>query len=298
MPLVSTYLLPHGGIIVPGLEPNRNAAADHLHQLMQQVGEEIQQDEIDLIFLTSPHGYTHTSDILIYYHNLFEGWRLYRDSANSGIDRFQWSGNTEVSGILNQLFNQANIRASPFIQGDSDYPLKLSWSETIPLSYLPTKKAPQVIIFSLPMNIGEQNEAGEYPAKLELDKIGRLLAGLAESPMFANIKVSIIISGDLSHKHDANHPFGFDENASIFDSLVSEWIQNPQQSTLDKLYELQESAESCGLYGINILHGILNFFPDDTIKLLHSHYELPSYFGMTVASWKNTFTPIKFDVVP
>ena len=83
MPLQSIYLVPHGGIIIPGMEPGRDdtseskAAADRLLELMQQVGNEIRDDEIDIIFLTSPHGYIHPTDVQVIFNSILEGWQYF-----------------------------------------------------------------------------------------------------------------------------------------------------------------------------------------------------------------------------
>lgn len=248
---------------------------------MQTLASEFQEDKIDLILLNSPHGYTHLNDYLIYFHNIYEGWHFLEKEEGMSVEQLVWSGNTKMAELLLQTLNSAGFSSSPLLLGDPNYPLKLSWGDTIPLSFVATNEGPQVVIFSHPMNIG----AEERDSQGEMLKMGEVLENFLNAPGFEEINFSLIISGDLSHRHDPEHQYGFHTSAGTFDKLVIDWVANPNKKMYGELVELHQTAESCGIYGIGILQGIFDA-TSDTWKSVICEYELPSYFGMAVASWK------------
>lgn len=267
--------------MVPGLEKGRNEAAERLHQEMLKIKDEMKEDKIQLIFLTSPHGYVHATDFLVYFHNVFEGFQFYQDRGEHvEVDQLLWPGNTQVAEILLQVLARAGLPVSPIILADSNYPFKVAWGETIPLSYIADQEGPQVVIFSLPMAIEDESKYSE-----QLFTIGNALQVIAESDTFKDINISLVISGDLSHKHDPNHEYGFDESAKPFDDKSVAWAQQPVVDSFQELLKLHETAASCGIYGMGIIQGLIDNHPAEwkTSKVI---YECPSYFGMMVASWK------------
>jgi aromatic ring-opening dioxygenase LigB subunit len=277
----SIYFLPHGGTIIPGLEPNYNEESEKLHKNMEKIAQEMREDDIKVIFLTSPHGYSHVRDFLVYYHNVFEGFHIYRGNESElKVDQFLWPGNTQIAEILFQVMQQAQLPVSPFLQADPNYNLKLSWGETIPLSYIANQDGPAVVIFSVPMLIGESDQT-----KDQLFKMGEILSIISESQTFTDIPISIVISGDLAHKHDKDHEYGYSEKSKTFDELSIKWAKDPTNDKFEELLELHQSAASCGIYGIGIIQGIINNNNSEWV-CEHSVYALPSYFGMMISSWK------------
>ncbi len=280
----SLYLVPHGGVIVPGLEEEYNEKARILHESMLKVQKEIQEDKIKLIFLVSPHGYQHPTDFLIYLHQVFEGFQIISSEEENNkrmVKQFMWPGNLEVSQLLIKMLREAGIPASPFIQADVNYPLKLAWGETIPLTYIASSEGPQIVILSPPVvSISHKN------SKDQLKEVGKFFKLLGDSPFLKDTPVSIVISGDLSHKHDPNHEYGFHETSKTYDSEVVEWTKNPAEDKLTKLFELNETADSCGISGIAIIQGIMKSLTTTKWKNSFSVYKCPTYFGMIVSAWR------------
>jgi aromatic ring-opening dioxygenase LigB subunit len=286
MPLKSLYLLPHGGIIVPGPYGKLDAKSQILNEAMKRVAEEIEEDKIQIIILTSPHGYNHPSDYLIYYHNIFESWEIYtnQETKESSVERLLWQGNTDLAQILFQSLNINGIRAAPLVLGDPNFPMKIAWGETIPLSFLKSDNL-QVLIFSTPMSQIADDEDSEKGI-VELKKVGTTIEKLVNSSMFADVVVSVIISGDLSHRHDENHQYGYHESSAEFDKITMEWVKTQSDDSLMELYKLEPTANSCGLKGMTILQGIMENSESNWINKEHV-YECPTYFGMTISSWKS-----------
>lgn len=276
MPLKSVYFVPHGGAMVPELEGPLKPDGVLLNKAMQDVGREIQEDNIHIILMTSPHGYLHPTDYLIYYHNIYEEWLIFEKDGQQNLKRNMWMGNTQVAQVLFQLLREKGIPASPFLLGDTNYPLKISWGEAIPLSFLAGVEGPQVVIFSLPMHNGKTDRE-------ELINLGKTISHMLSLDLFHEVNVSLVISGDLSHKHDKDHHYGYHEDCKLFDNTSMQWIREGSGELMDKLYSMEETAAPCGLHGMNILQGV---FEEEEWEHKHSQYGCPTYFGMAVASWK------------
>ena len=85
----------------------------------------------------------------------------------------------------------------------------------------------------------------------------------------------------------------------IYSSPLSRCIQTMEISTglnsqsnqviiddsLMELFKLESTAHSCGLKGMTILQGIMENSESKWINNEHV-YECPTYFGMTISSWK------------
>ena len=65
-------------------------------------------------------------------------------------------------------------------------------------------------------------------------------------------KVSLVISGDLSHVHQKDGPYGYHDSGIKFDTIVKKWCLDPTTDKLQSLIELQTSAIACGMSGILI----------------------------------------------
>ena len=96
-------------------------------------------------------------------------------------------------------------------------------------------------------------------------------------------RVVLIISADLSHTHDKEGPYGFSEEAEVFDMMIQDWATSLNSQILtEKVVSILDKAMCCGLIGLAILQGMIgddNFKPNVLIR------ETPSYFGMVVASY-------------
>ena len=75
--------------------------------------------------------------------------------------------------------------------------------------------------------------------------------------------VGILVSGDLSHTHRADGPYGYSNASAAFDHAVRDvWAQQPcsptgEQALLHEARNLQPEAMSCGFTGLVMLHGVL-----------------------------------------
>ncbi len=72
--------------------------------------------------------------------------------------------------------------------------------------------------------------------------------------------IGVVISGDLSHTHQASGPYGYSPTGSLFDHAMGIWAKDPCHSESQLLVtarQLQPAALSCGFTGYVIWQGIL-----------------------------------------
>jgi MEMO1 family protein len=105
--------------------------------------------------------------------------------------------------------------------------------------------------------------------------------------------VAIVISGDLSHRHRADGPYGYSNTSKPMDEALGKWASDPCKNANDLLETaagLQNEALSCGFTGFVLLHGILcpSWFHHDrwTSKVLVN--QNATYFGMMVAQFERS----------
>jgi aromatic ring-opening dioxygenase LigB subunit len=275
MGIVGAFILPHGSMI---LDPKKNGIskqAIRLHEEMKKIGNLVKQLTPDIIFLTTPHSIALSHDYGIYLNKNASGtaeWNgEYREfSINIKL-------NQDISSkLLNYLQEKKNA-----VQGISAYAsdvnIPLQWAEVVPLWFL--KGLPlnvEYIIFSQPLR------RFEYSKEMISESIalGTNLKKFFES---INKRVVLTISADLSHTHEKEGPYGFSEEAEIFDELIQDWATSLKSQILtQKIIPILNKAMCCGLIGFCILQGMIgddNFKPNVLIRAS------PSYYGMMVASY-------------
>jgi aromatic ring-opening dioxygenase LigB subunit len=193
------------------------------------------------------------------------------------------NGRLNVSGILIPTAENRDI------------PSILRWGEVIPLSFLHDRGSttnnchgpasqlkpcrrhnrhpPLHIILSHPTR--RFTEAGTLEMVNELVGLGRKLRLLLdggvtkESPYHflkrqgipsPSHRTAVVVSGDLSHTHRPDGPYGYNKTSAVFDKVVSDWAKNPclcSSKLLTDAREMQSSAKGCGFTGLVMLHGLL-----------------------------------------
>jgi len=88
------------------------------------------------------------------------------------------------------------------------------------------------------------------------------------------ITMGVILSGDLSHTHEAMGPYGYSNSSLLFDTAMGRWASNPYQYG----YELTEigtslipNALSCGFTGFVLWQGILNYYKQQQQQQQQEH---------------------------
>jgi aromatic ring-opening dioxygenase LigB subunit len=291
----------------------------------------------DLIFLSSPHGITLSNDFGIYLGSTASG------SADIGKDLHNASHapyRVHLPTIAldprfsQQLVNdlvalQQNVSAIQ-VSADDSVDIPLQWAEVIPLMLIPPRQK-QSRIPSSPSSPLRQRRLDAVPTSIQqprrhlilsqplrrythatdMDMVSELVA---LGRMFRTWidarpeRVAVVISGDMSHTHRSNGPYGYSDQSSAFDAAVGRWASDPchqAASLLEEARFLQPKALSCGFTGMVLLHGMLcsgddngmddknesdnedNGFFDPTTWDAHVWVNRNvTYYGMMVASYE------------
>ena len=239
MPLKSAYLLPHSPLLIPEIGKANREFFDKTISAYQQVIEEIKSAKIDILIILSPH-------------------------ASHDNNSFQINVAPEMEIDLKEfgfippktIFHGASILADKITEELKDsFPLKLS-SESI-LDYgsaVPVylfKQAginPKILTISTANDVESENQLN----------FGKALAKIIRK---SEKNISIIASGDLSHKLEKKSPGGYSGKATKFDNKLIEIISEQNADctkilNIDK--KLAQEVVECALSPVTILMGILS----------------------------------------
>lgn len=276
--LVSTYMLPHGADMIPGIKEPYPEGFRPVHLAMEQMGRTLAAENPDLVIMLVPHGYTLPEQHVVYLHERYLG--LLYDATNP--DTFGalhmadiWPGDRAAAEQVLAAMQAKRIPATGLIQGGPAFALTLAWSETVPLHYLMKKCKPRIVIISLPRTRYDKLMAMQP----DLAALGDVLYEFAAAH---EQRVSIIMSADMAHTHDASGPYGFHESAAKFDYHVDYWIRSPRRDRLNQMLALQPTGLACGMAGMCVLQVILE---RAHLQSQERTYAAPTYFGLMVAHW-------------
>ncbi|CAB9499515.1 expressed unknown protein [Seminavis robusta] len=220
--------------------------------------------DFDLIFLSTPHGIQLTHDYGIYLGPHASGSiNITGDNSSHApytVTMPPIDLDTALSlDLIMQLTEQQSTSGKPIpVEGiatsaDGAKDLPLEWAEIIPLKLLPEPHAFKYLIWSYPLR-----RYTESPSMVEeLLIIGAAIRSWMEA---LPLNIGVIISGDMSHTHEATGPYGYSNASAPFDHAVGHWASNPCQnsdSLLQTARSLQPNGKSCGFTGFVLLHAML-----------------------------------------
>ena len=281
MPLISAYLLPHGMQLIPNLDENSADQFRFLSQSFSKIINHLKQVEPDTVILISPHGIALEESFCIYMNKTARGYLPKLDISNvDGTiikDQVNISIDLEFSKDLQQSLRTGGIKMDSCILGSQNYFSPLAWGESVPIyfvqEYLSTVNN---VIISLPQTRYDYDKMSQ-----DLSSFGEEIGKFCQK---CQKRIAIIISGDLSHVHDAGSFFGFHSDGHKFDELICQWIKNPQaHEILSEAKKLNKTAKSCGISTLTILEGVINYdFQKNGVKWGGKliAYDIPTYFGM------------------
>ena len=290
---VGTILLPHGDFafdptFIPSEHTKERKVADTIAAASRQAGSWlIKQTSPEIIFLTTPHGIKLDYDYGIYMSNKGNG---YATIGNDVIidDKNNTSGkrpyNVTISNIdmapvheMGEEFLEwlqqkegKNYPVSGIYSYNDDTPLPLNWGEIIPLLLLPSSwkqqqsqpPPPKPLIWTFPYR---RYDHGPEMVEELLSIGGDIMTWIQRR----HERIGVIISGDLSHTHLSNGPYGYSPSSELYDNAIGQWVNstlfsddvchNPNVTTalLDRAKALQPNAKSCGFTGYVLWHGMM-----------------------------------------
>lgn len=274
MPIIASYIVPHGALILNPQDPK----SAKLNTAMQQISQEIHELAPDVVFLSTPHGIANSYDFCLYNNERASGTAEWLgDYKEYSVDvPLHTQIVDEIVVQINALVNNAVSSITAFSKGES---IPLRWGEVIPLWFLQQnqwKQQFQYVIMSQPTRRYTQ-------AKAMVTEMKRLGRNLWEYFRGRDEKIVVLISGDLSHCHDAEGPYGFSPDAEVFDTAMNAWVADPtSKSAFLILQNTIDTALSCGFTGFSMLFGMLEQYEGKLISQVLAN-EHPSYYGMLVA---------------
>ena len=246
MSIVFAAITPHPPIIIPGIgKPADLKKTQKTINAMEKVADKIEEAEPDTIIVISPHALVHPDKFAVYGSPKFHG-----DFGHFGSPEinFNFENDYPLADNIVKRAKDAGINSFLFGDPDNDY-FELDHGEMVPLYYL-TKNLPESVKI-LPIAFSYLDRAQHY-------SFGQIIYDVANSHEFANSKIAIVASGDLSHRLIPGAPAGYSEEGKEFDNLL---IDNIKYNKINEIIEMDdemiESAGECGYRSILILLGAL-----------------------------------------
>lgn len=288
--LVGGILLPHGDFAYDPsfFRPNtrERAAANRIATAARKAGKWLVDVNPDIIFLSTPHGIKLDNNFGIYMNDKgfgsatiggdLIGNSTYKKAYNVSKDIDM---DLQLSQDLLATLHDKNVSA--IYSFSESIPMILNWGEIIPLLLLPEggHKSYKHIIWSQPER--RYNHATEMVP--ELLQVGQAVVKWIES---RPERIGVIISGDLSHTHLPDGPYGYSNASSIFDKDVGKWASAPysnEKTLLEAAKQLQPRAMSCGFTGYIMWHGMLTAIHMPK-SVVYADLNV-TYYGMMAASF-------------
>ena len=249
----SAYILPHSPLLIPPIGKENLSILENTQKAILQAAQLIKDDNPDTILILTPHG-IHSNDTLVL--NAAPNYHLnFKDFGDFVINN-QFKSDLKLSKSIYNALNQGDniqVTTEPSLDHGSG----------VPLYYIAnTDIAPRIT----PLHTSNQDLKHHY-------NLGK---SLKEVILKDEKKITIIASGELSHKHSENSSLGYSKKAKKFDQKIIDSILNKDtKRIIDINNEVLDDIEECGLRAIAMLLGIMDKY-NYSAKLIS--YENP--FGV------------------
>jgi aromatic ring-opening dioxygenase LigB subunit len=296
---VGTVLLPHGDF---AYDPSfctsgsrERQVADKIATSSRQAAQWVLDQSPDIVMLTTPHGLQLDYDYGIYHSRQGSGQVMLgqdlispassncntnepcnsanRMPYNVTLDSIDLVDPSVSNNLLQWL--QPNYPVAAIYSPNDEVAIPLYWGEIIPLLFLQQSKQTTVSRsrkqqqsnFSLPYqpliwtfpHRRYQHSPEMVPELLEMG--AEIMSWIRQRPE----RIAVVISGDLSHTHLANGPYGYSNTSTVYDTAIGTWLKscmdpcgpNAEAALLETARSLQTSALSCGFTGYVMWHGMM-----------------------------------------
>lgn len=275
LPLVGSFILPHGAIILDPSKEGTPEKAKDLHKGMLQVNKTIESVQPEYIFLTTPHSIALSQDFTLYLNEGGEGNAEWKGKYTEFQVQVPFA--QDLTSTLLDYLEKKNLPVSGVTTFTPSVNAPLRWGSAVPLWFLrDLSPQPSYILLSQPTRRHEE-PVKMIPETLEL---GRTLKTFFDA---LDKKVIVIISADLAHTHSQNGPYQYSQHAEPFDELIHEWASTLDKNTLiGKASKKLQEALCCGYIGFVMLQGLLEDTNVQPEVLMRAN---PTYYGMLIAEY-------------
>lgn len=270
--LVFAGIAPHGSSIVGEVAGDEYELYSPLRKGMEVFGQRLKKHNVDTIVVLTPHGLRLKGYNAVYTCEYCRGTLTqFGRSVSAEYKCDKPMALNILSGIEDKRIPCVGCNFGALEGPESN--IEMDWGTLIPLWFCGALEStkPEIVV------IGPTRE---IPLK-QLITIGKIIAETAEK---SGKKVALIASADQSHVHSSEGPYGYDPSAKIYDEKICDIVK---RDALDELLNIDmslvEKAEPDSLWQMLILLGALQV---KKLKGSFITYQVPSYFGMLVASYE------------
>ena len=263
MPLSFAAIMPHGGLLVPGVDPDSRPSSK-LEQAMTAVAQRARSAELDALIIVTPHG-VHLEEV----HTIGMASRIAGELGPHSID-VECDLGLAHSIVVRSI--EHGLPVAGIVYENNQEPLPMDWGVFIPAWYVQQAvPLPQLVAICPTRSHGLES----------LVALGRVIGEIAEE---GTERVGLIASADQAHAHDADGPYGFHPSADVFDRLV---VEMTQRADFEKWLQFDEALIEEALpdspWQLALLAGAFRVAPFEVIDV---SYDCPSYFGMMAAEFE------------
>lgn len=258
-------LVPHPPVMISEVGGEKTKKVKKTITAMKELaGKLAEKDPETLIFIT-PHGPFHPEKINIAGTKGFRG-----DLRDFGADiEFELNNDLDLAHKINQSANQEGIPSAIYQHG-SDW-TRLDHGVTVPLYYL-TEELGETKIVLITYSSLSRNYHFAF---------GELISQLLNED---EKNVSLIASGDLSHRLNKTESTGYSRIGKEFDKMLITYLKEGDLSSLIKIdQDIIDQAGECGYQSLIILLGAIGE-KDWQARILS--YEGPFGIGYGVVNFK------------
>jgi len=244
--ILSAYLMPHPPIIIKEIGKGEEKKINETIKSMDYIAEDVRQKRPDTIIVITPHGPVFRDAVAVSY---VEHLRGTLEKFNAG-GVFIAKNNNKT--LVDEIIRRAGLRSIVAVKVDDltarEYDLEegLDHGTIVPLYFIEEKyKAYELIHITYGMLSCE-----------DLYSFGK---AIQEAVAGESFNVSIIASGDLSHRLSEDGPYGYHPSGPAFDAKLLDLIRKKDYRSIVRFNGKEsESAGECGLRSIDILLGALD----------------------------------------
>ncbi|MDZ5253512.1 AmmeMemoRadiSam system protein A [Clostridium sp. LIBA-8841] len=239
------FLMPHPPIIIPEIGKGREEEVIKTVNSCKEVGDIIEESEVETIIIISPHGTVFRDAI-----SLIKTDYIYGDLGDFGAPEVKFNYYIDLE-LTDEIINLSVNEEIPVVSLDEKssiryrVPLELDHGAMVPLYYADKNKKHKLVH----INYG-------LLTPIELFKFGLVIKQAVNN---TGRKAVIIASGDLSHRLIENGPYPYTPVGKEFDDELVKILSLGEVEKIFKIdRDLIKSAGECGLRSIYILLGTIN----------------------------------------
>lgn len=254
MVLDRVYMIPHGDEIID--QPNSES-----RRMNSEISKVSREDHSDVIVILSPHGINLSKNI-----GIINTERYQSDTKLKSIHIKDYWFNERK--LCEQIISDSNniseeVRYATYSGEESVFPMDFGTS--IPLNFFEKRN---VVL------IGQSRKV-DRESQMEFGK------RLAKTIMAYDRSVSVIFSADQAHTHSSDGPYGYSEQADIYEGILRKCIEINDYREMENLKEsVIDSAKPDSFWNILVMAG---FLKESKREMRYVYGYIERYFGMFLA---------------